>query len=72
MATIHKIKTPLLLNKHTLKYFRIQWRTNDEFHYEYIKNKYDKKSRLFLINTDSLSMKLKLKKFITMLEQRNV
>ena len=72
MATIHKIKTPLLLNKHTLKYIRIQWRTNDEFHYEHIKNKYDTKSRFFLIDTDSLSMKLKLKKFIAILEQRNV
>ena len=38
-----------------------------EFHYDYIKKKYDNKSKLLFADTDSQYMKLKLKMYMKIL-----
>ena len=64
LVAIHKSKVVLKLNKPSYTGMCILGLSKVlmyEFHYDYIRNKYDNKSKLLLTDTDSLCIKLKLK-----------
>ena len=70
LTTIDKIKTTLNLYKPAHVWMCILELSKApmyEFLYDYIKDKYGKKSRLLFTDTDSLIMKLKLKTFMAIL-----